>query len=133
MSYQIHSGGVYQIKYHFVWCPKYGRPVLVGPVASRLRKLFHEKATQLGGSVLVLEIEPDHFHLLVEMLPRWSPVQVAYRIKDYPRTYPAGSFPGSKVGYAPWGVAPTTSPLPKRSQQKRSADTSKPRGGSKCA
>ncbi len=26
MNYQIHSGGVYHIRYHFVWCPKCRRP-----------------------------------------------------------------------------------------------------------
>ena len=83
MSYRTHSGGVYHIRYHFVWCPKYRRPVLMGAIASRLRELIHEKVAELGGSVLALEIQPDHVHLFVEMPPKWAPAQIAYRIKGY--------------------------------------------------
>ena len=83
MTYRTHSGGVYHIRYHFVWCPKYRRPVLVDAIASRLRELIHEKVAELGGSVLALEIQPDHVHLFVEMPPKWAPAQIAYRIKGY--------------------------------------------------
>ena len=83
MTYRTHSGGVYHIRYHFVWCPKYRRPVLMGAIASRLRELIHEKVAELGGSVLALEIQPDHVHLFVEMPPKWAPAQIAYRIKGY--------------------------------------------------
>jgi len=83
MTYRTHSGGVYHIRYHFVWCPKYRRPVLMGAIASRLRELIHEKVAELGGSVLALEIQADHVHLFVEMPPKWAPAQIAYRIKGY--------------------------------------------------
>jgi len=83
MTYRTHSGGVYHIRYHFAWCPKYRRPVLVGAIAPRLRELIHEKVAELGGSVLALEIQPDHVHLFVEMPPKWAPSQIAYRIKGY--------------------------------------------------
>ena len=83
MSYRTQSGGVYHIRYHFVWCPKYRRPVLMGAIASRLRELIHEKVAELGGSVLALEIQADHVHLFVEMPPKWAPAQIAYRIKGY--------------------------------------------------
>jgi len=83
MSNRTHSGGVYHIRYHFVWCPKFRRPVLVDAIASRLRELIHEKVAQLEGSVLVLEIQADHVHLFVEMPPKWAPAQIAYRIKGY--------------------------------------------------
>jgi len=83
MSYQTHSGGVYHIRYHFVWCPKYRRPILVDDIVSCLEKLIHEKVKELGGSVIALEIQPDHVHLFVEMPPKLSPAQIAYRIKGY--------------------------------------------------
>ena len=83
MTYRTHSGGVYHIRYHFVWCPKYRWPVLVGAIAPRLRELIHEKVAELGGSVLALEIQPDHVHLFVEMPPKWAPAQIAYRLKGY--------------------------------------------------
>ena len=30
---QVSAGGVYDLGYHVVWCPKYRRPVLAGPDA----------------------------------------------------------------------------------------------------
>ncbi len=83
MSYRTHSGSVYHIRYHFVWRPKYRRPALVKAISSRLETLLHEKVTELGGSVLVLEIQPDHVHLFIEMPPKWAPAQIAYRVKGY--------------------------------------------------
>lgn len=82
MTHRTRSG-IYHIRYHFVWCPKYRRPVLVGAIASRLRELIHEKVAELGGSILALEIQADHLHLFVEMPPKWAPAQIAYRIKGY--------------------------------------------------
>lgn len=74
---------VSKVNYHFVWCPKYRRPVLTGGIPGRLEALLREKVAELGGSVLAVEIRPDHVHLFIETPPRWSPAQVAYRLKGY--------------------------------------------------
>ena len=83
MSKQTHAGGVYHINYHFVWCPKYRRSVLTGEISKRLQALIEEKAVELQGMVLALEIQPDHVHLFVQMPPKWSPAQIAFRLKGY--------------------------------------------------
>ena len=53
----------YQICYHFVWCPKFRRPVLIDDVATRLDEMLRTKTVELGGEVLNLTIQPDHVHL----------------------------------------------------------------------
>ena len=83
MSERTHPGGVYKINYHFVWCPKYRRPVLSPEIAQRLRDLLHVKVVELGGAVLALEIQADHVHLFVEMPPKLPPAQIVYRLKGY--------------------------------------------------
>ena len=83
MSKQTYAGGVYHINYHFVWCPKFRRPVLAGDIPQRLQALIEGKAAELQGTVLALEIQPDHVHLFVQMPPRWSPAQIAFRLKGY--------------------------------------------------
>jgi len=93
MSEQTHSGGVYKVNYHFVWCPKYRRAVLTGGIPGRLESLLRDKVAELGGSVLALDIQPDHVHLFVEIAPRWSPAQVAYRLKGYTRSRLRREFP----------------------------------------
>ena len=45
---QASSGGVYDFGYHLVWCPKYRRPVLAGPVKDRSEALLQEKAAHHG-------------------------------------------------------------------------------------
>jgi putative transposase len=83
MDEQTHVGGVYNISYHFVWCPKFRRPVLTGGIHRRLRALIEEKVAELEGTVLALEAQPDHVHLFVQMPPKWSPAEVAFRLKGY--------------------------------------------------
>ena len=57
---------VYQINYHFVWCPKYRRPVLAGDVGRRLTELLHELVGKLDGSITAVEVQADHVHLLID-------------------------------------------------------------------
>lgn len=52
----------YNIAYHFVWIPKYRRPVLVGRIAVRLGQLLRQKAKALGGEVLNITVQPDRVH-----------------------------------------------------------------------
>jgi putative transposase len=71
----------YEIRYHFVFCPKYRRPVLAGPVGERLQAIIPEIINGLGGKVLNLTVQPDHVHLFVEMPPTLAPQQVMHRVK----------------------------------------------------
>lgn len=80
----VHYGGVCEIRYHFVWCPKYRRPVLTGSVAERLRQLLEERVAVLGGEVIEVAIQPDHVHLFLRLhIPYLAPAQIAYRLKGY--------------------------------------------------
>ena len=72
---------VYQITYHFVWTPKYRRAVLDGPIADRLVALLHELVAVLGGEIVELVVRPDHVHLFAHFPPKWSPAQIAHRLK----------------------------------------------------
>ena len=71
----------YEIRYHFVFCPKYRRPVLAGPVGERLQAIIPDIIGDLGGKVLNLTVQPDHAHLFVEMPPTLAPRQVMHRVK----------------------------------------------------
>lgn len=67
--YRRNAGSVFSLKYHLVWCPKYRRSVLVGPVEERLKELLREKAETLRVSIEALEVMPDHVHLFVNADP----------------------------------------------------------------
>jgi len=65
---------VYSINYPFVWCPKFRRPVLTGPVGDQLLQ-------DLGGTTLELVVRPDHVRLFARFPPTVAPYQIMHRIK----------------------------------------------------
>lgn len=81
--YRHAAGGVSNLHLHLVWCPKYRRPVLVGPVADRLKGLLREKAQALGTEIKRMEVMPDHVHLFVTVPPTNAPQFYANQFKGY--------------------------------------------------
>jgi putative transposase len=71
------------MNYHFVWCPKYRRKLLVGKVETRLRALLQQKVEALGCKVLALEIMPDHVHLFLQATPIIAPNRILAALKGY--------------------------------------------------
>ncbi len=67
----------YQIVYHFVWIPKYRKPILKGEIKEFLERLFEEIAQEYGFEILAMEIMPDHIHLFVSAPPKYSPSTIA--------------------------------------------------------
>jgi len=60
---------VYQTAYHVVWCPKYRRDVLTGPVAEEMAVMLDAICAERGWLVISKEIQPDHVHLFVSIPP----------------------------------------------------------------
>jgi putative transposase len=77
------SGGVSNLNYHLVWCPKYRIPVLTGEVAEDLERLLREKAAELEIEVKYLSVQPDHVHLFVKAGPEYSPAKFANQFKGF--------------------------------------------------
>lgn len=87
------SGGVYDLGLHVVWCPKYRRAVLDGPVAARLDELIREKAGERGWEIVALEVMPDHVHLFVKHDPKSSASYVANQFKGFTSRVLRAEFP----------------------------------------
>ncbi len=81
--YRKHAGSVYNLHFHLVWCPKYRKAVLVGPVAERLEALLREKAAALDVTLEGIEVMPDHVHLFVASDPTHAPQYLANQFKGY--------------------------------------------------
>jgi len=82
-EYQRTATTVSLINYHFVFCPRYRRRVLVGPVAERLKQIIGEVAEDLDCGIVALEVMPDHCHLFLNALPSHSPAMLMARIKGH--------------------------------------------------
>ena len=81
--YVKHSGAVFNLKYHLVWCPKYRRRVLVDIIANRLVTLLQEKASEFQINIEAVEIMPDHVHLFVSSDPTLCVAEIVNRFKGY--------------------------------------------------
>lgn len=81
--YHKNAGSVYNLHYHFVWCPKYRKRVLCGPVEQQLKNLLTEKATELDVQIEAMEVMPDHVHLFVLASPVHAPQHIANQLKGY--------------------------------------------------
>ena len=67
MRYRTTCNAVYACQYHIVWCPKYRRRVLVGPVESAFKAILPAICERLGVEIIESEVMPDHVHLLVSI------------------------------------------------------------------
>jgi putative transposase len=64
---------VYNVNYHFVWCVKYRRQVLVGKVDERLKEILQEIAADKGFAIKSMEVMPDHVHVFASAHPKLAP------------------------------------------------------------
>ena len=81
MRYRHGSHTVYQCHYHFVFVPKYRKPVLRGEVGVYLRDLIREVCKSYDIEILQGHVRPDHVHLLLSVPPTLSPSRVMNAIK----------------------------------------------------
>lgn len=69
------------INYHFVFCPRYRRKVLVKQVEIRFKELLAEICHQNNWIIVAMEVMPDHVHLFLNCLPTDSPSDVMAKVK----------------------------------------------------
>ncbi len=72
---------VLDIKYHYIWKTKYGRPVLKGELALGLRRIIKEIAAEKGIEIIKGNVRPEHIHVLVGVPSCYSPAKVMQYLK----------------------------------------------------
>ena len=80
-EYRKGSHTVYRLHYHFIFLPKYRKPVLRGDVGRRLRELVREICRSQDIEIVKGHIRLDHVHLLLSVPPTLSPSRVMQFIK----------------------------------------------------
>jgi len=73
---------VYDIKYHFVWIPKYRKHILTKQVKSRVGELFRAIAEQYDFEIDAMGIEVDHVHIFLSAPPKYSPAKIVEVLKS---------------------------------------------------
>ena len=80
-GYTNSNTSVHFMNYHFVWCPKYRRKVIVSDIETRLQDIIRDTAKENGWEIIALETMPDHVHLFIKTVPTIAPNNVIARIK----------------------------------------------------
>jgi len=80
-NYRTSAHTRFDIKYHFVWITKYRKPVLAGPVGTRLRDLVREICRTNEIEILQGHVSRDHVHILVSAPPNISASKIMQYIK----------------------------------------------------
>ena len=75
------SSAIYNINYHFVWCPKYRKGVLVGAVKEFLDEHIRTIAEAKGWTIKELQVMPNHIHLFISAPPLDSPTGIVKVLK----------------------------------------------------
>ena len=71
----------YDLRYHFVFVPRYRKRVLQGELARRIGGMIRFAAQINGWEVYELAIQLDHVHLYLGAPPRWSPSEIMKAVK----------------------------------------------------
>ena len=76
------SHSFYDLKYHFVWTPKYrGKVLTAKKVKDELRRIFESICRYKHWEIIELNIQDDHIHLVLLGTPRDSTSYIMQIIK----------------------------------------------------
>ena len=92
----------YDLRYHFVFIPRYRKRVLQGKIADRIKGMILFCCQLYDWEPYELAIEKDHIHLYLGAQPKWSPSQIMNKIKGGSSRKIKQSFPKLREIY--WGA-----------------------------
>ncbi len=92
-----------KLAYHFVWCPKYRKRILVSKIATFLEQEIRRICAEQDWPIGAVNIQPDHVHLFLSAPPSVAPSQIAHTLKGTTARRVFQSFPEVKKHL--WGGA----------------------------
>ena len=76
------SHAVYDLKYHFVWIPKYRKWILTQNIAKRVEEIFREIAQVYEFEIQTMAVVEDHVHIFLSAPPKYAPCEVVRILKS---------------------------------------------------
>ena len=80
-KFQKMSHTIWHCEYHIVWVPKYRYRVLQGKVKEEVEFCVRDQAAQMGCETVEINVQADHVHMVVKVLPKLSISEYMGRIK----------------------------------------------------
>ena len=93
-GYWTSAHTTYRLRFHLVWVPKYRRRVLEEPVATRLTHLLRQACEVNRWGLEELNIQADHVHLLLQVSPKDSVMNVMQTLNGGTARFLRTEFPG---------------------------------------
>jgi putative transposase len=100
-QYRRTSHTVYEIKYHFIFVPKYRFAVLNGKVKERLQIVINQICESMEILLVEGQICKDHVHMCLSVPPKYAPAEVMKQIKGKTSEVVFREFPDLTKRY--WG------------------------------
>jgi len=76
------SHAVYDLKYHFVWIPKYRKMILREEIAKRVEEVFREIAEVYEFEIERMAVVEDHVHIFLSAPPKYAPGEIVRILKS---------------------------------------------------
>lgn len=102
MEVKTGRGYVYSIQYHIVWCVKYRHKVLNSKIETRLKETLHKIAEDNQFSILEINGDLDHIHLLIDCSPQHTIPNIIKALKGVSARILIKEF-GSELKQKLWG------------------------------
>ena len=75
---------VYNFHYHLIWVTKYRKPVFTTPVLIDEMKTILKDLSAVNEILIeVMEVMPDHIHLLISFKPKHAPSSIVKYLKGH--------------------------------------------------
>ncbi len=89
-------GYVYSLRYHIVFCTKYRKKIITGAFEKWLKEMLQTIAEANGFKIIIMEVMPDHVHLLVDCTPQNYIPDIIKALKGNSARFAFKTFPSLK-------------------------------------
>ena len=100
-KYRLGAHTKHDLKVHLIWIPKYRKPVLLGPVALRVRDLLRQIAMEHELQIISGKVARDHVHLFLSYRPYQDISQIVQWLKGISSRVLLQEFPHLRKQF--WG------------------------------
>lgn len=82
MDYTSKNHSKFSIKYHIIFVVKYRKKLLEKNIDLAMKNIIKNVSKQSDFKIDILETDKNHIHILVDSVPKLSPLQIINRLKS---------------------------------------------------